>query len=845
MDNPENKKELLKKISGVEEQISLLKELKGKFIEKMNSLPKCTEQVICDGSLKKSKEPISAKTETVGYTILPVSKKIEIFSNMFAGRNDVYARMWTSRKTGRSGYSPVCKNEWVRGICQKPEIKCSQCSNREFIPLDESVIEKHLKGVQVIGVYAMLSDETCHFLSVDFDGKTWFEDVAAFRKTCEQTEVPVAIERSRSGNGGHAWIFFEETIPAYMAKRMGTLLITRTMEDRYQLDMKSYDRLFPSQDTMPKGGFGNLIALPFQKEAVKSGNSVFIDSNGISYQDQWRFLVEQKKMSFADVERVMKKTSKNGQILGIRCSPVEEDDPPWMKLPSGKSRYKPKIFDLPERVEVVIANRVYVKIEKIPSILLSQIKQLAAFQNPEFYKRQSMRLSTFTTPRVVCCAEILDEYLSIPRGCLEDINCLMDEYGIQIDIRDERVIGKKVKWDFCGELNGEQEKISRKMLKHETGVLVLPPGSGKTVLAIHAITKRKKNTLILVHRKSLMEQWRLQLAFFLGIEVQDIGQIGGGKDSITGILDVAMIQSLERKGIVKDIVEDYGFVIVDECHHIGAVSFERVLSQVKAKYILGLTATPYRRDGHQPIVHMQCGSICFQKKKKQGVPGIFKYTVIPRITNFSYAGSDESNIYDIWPQLVKDKKRNEMIVKDILGAVAEGRFPIVLTERREHIEILEDLLQGPIEYLAVLHGGLRTKRRKEVLSGLNECGDNTKKILLATGAYIGEGFDDPRLDTLFITMPVSFKGKMVQYAGRLHRSKKDKNEVRIYDYVDYNVSVLMRMFEKRLKTYKMMGYDINENPEESQKSKIDLFPFGNQVISNQQDQKKSLQQTTQ
>lgn len=312
-----------------------------------------------------------------------------------------------------------------------------------------------------------------------------------------------------------------------------------------------------------------------------------------------------------------------------------------------------------------------------------------------------------------------------------------------------------------------------------------------------------------MHRKPLMEQWRLQLSYFLGIKVKDIGQIGGGKNKPIKKLDVAMIQSLVKKGVVDDIVAEYGFVVVDECHHIGAVSFEKVLSKVKAKYVLGLTATPYRRDGHQPIIHMQCGPICFQKKKQQGVPGIFKYTIIPRITNFSYAWSDESNIYDVWPQLINDKKRNEMIVKDILDAVAEGRFPIVLTERREHIEILEELLQGSIEYLAVLHGGLRTKRRKEVLSGLNECGNDTRKMLLATGAYIGEGFDDPRLDTLFITMPVSFKGKMVQYAGRLHRSEKDKNEVRIYDYVDHNISVLLRMFEKRLKTYKMMGYSIN------------------------------------
>ncbi|MBU0571602.1 MAG: restriction endonuclease subunit R, partial [Candidatus Omnitrophica bacterium] len=318
-------------------------------------------------------------------------------------------------------------------------------------------------------VYPMLQDETCHFLAVDFDENDWFDDVNAFRETCESEDVPVAIERSRSGNGAHAWIFFDKTMPAYMARKMGSFLITRTMEGRYQLDMKSYDRLFPSQDTMPKGGFGNLIALPFQKGAVKQGNSVFIDSRGVPYQDQWKYLLEQKKMTFIDVEKVVEEASKNGQILGFRRSSVKEEDPPWMKLPSGKSKYKTKILDLPERIEAVIADRIYIKTEGTPPVLLSQIKQLAAFQNPEFYKRQNMRLSTFATPRIICCAEILDGYLSIPRGCLEDIVCLMDEYGIKIDVRNEKVTGKKGKWNFCGKLSKEQARISKKILKHETG----------------------------------------------------------------------------------------------------------------------------------------------------------------------------------------------------------------------------------------------------------------------------------------------------------------------------------------------------------------------------------------
>lgn len=301
------------------------------------------------------------------------------------------------------------------------------------------------------------------------------------------------------------------------------------------------------------------------------------------------------------------------------------------------------------------------------------------------------------------------------------------------------------------------------------------------------------------------------MALFLGMDLKDIGQIGGGKNRITGIVDVAMIQSLGKKGIVSDMVENYGFIIVDECHHIGAVSFERILSQAKAKYILGLTATPYRLDGHQPIIHMQCGPICFQKKHKQVVSENLQYKVIPKITEFSYSWSDESNIYDVWPYLARDEERNKLILADILNVVAQGRFPIVLTERREHLEILQNMLNGNVNHLAVLHGGLKTRRRQEVLRSLKECGDDQSKLILATGAYIGEGFDDPRLDTLFITMPVSFKGKMVQYVGRLHRSYENKKDVYVYDYVDHNVPVLLRMFEKRFKTYKMMGYDFEVN----------------------------------
>lgn len=801
MSKEEKRRKFLENVRRIEWQIALLDTQKKKLIGELKAL----REEIHTAGLQNYNATLGEERNSYEFS---TANKISLFRSLFRGREDVYACLWISKKTGKAGYSPVCKNEWVRQICKKPIMKCSQCPNREFLPLNDDVIGKHLEGAHVVGIYPMLQDESCYFLAVDFDKEDWMDNVFAFKETCLQEGVPVAVERSRSGNGAHTWIFFEENIPAVLARRMGSFLITKTMSRRYQLDMKSYDRLFPNQDTLPKGGFGNLIALPFQKEAVRHRNSVFIDEDRIPYSDQWKFLSTLEKMSPRHVERISKEASRKGQITGVRISPIDEDDPPWMRLPSGKQRYKPVVKNLPDRVELVMVNRIYVKTESLPSVFLNHIKQLAAFQNPEFYRRQSMRLSTFLTPRVICCSEILDSYLCIPRGCLEDVFYLMNEYGIKVDMKDERTQGRKVKFKFYGSLNREQQIASRKILKNEMGVVVAPSGVGKTVLGIYAIAKRKTNTLILIHRKPLMEQWQVQLASFLSIDLKDIGQIGAGKNKANGLLDIAMIQSMERKGVVDDRIADYGFVIVDECHHISAVSFERVLMEAKAKYILGLTATPYRRDGHQPIIHMQCGPICYQRKQKDVIQQISKYLIIPRLTKFVCEWSGESNIYDLWPKLINDRKRNELIVNDTVKVAGEGRFPIVLTERREHLKLLKGMLQKKIEYLAVLYGGLRAKERKEILKELRNCPDDKKKAILATGSYIGEGFNEPRLDTLFITMPISFKGKVVQYAGRLHRSYHGKEEIRIYDYVDKEIPVLLGMYRKRTKAYKTLGYEI-------------------------------------
>jgi len=783
-------RDILRSLQKLDSDISSLNQQKQQLLRELKSIP------------------ISERPATISVEISP-EEKVRLFRELFRGRTDVYAKHWVSRKTGKSGYSPVCKNEWVPKICQRVTVRCSACPNRELLPFDESAISKHLNGSLVVGIYPLLDGDTCYFIAVDFDKDGWQDNINAFKQTCSENNVPVVIERSRSGNGAHAWIFFEDKLPAFTVRRLGSFLLTETMSKHYQLDMKSYDRLFPNQDTLPKGGFGNLIALPLQKEASGFGNSLFVDDYFKPYPDQWIFLSSIKKMPIGEAEHLANNAAAQGKVIGVRISPTEEADPPWLRLPSGKKRYLPVIGNLPESVELTVANKVYIKTNILPSVLLNQLKRLAAFQNHEFYRRQSFRLSTSLTPRVISCSEIMDGYLSLPRGCLDDICCVLNEYGIKAEINDKRVLGITKRFQFYGKLTKEQKPAAKSILSSEIGVLSAPPGTGKTILAIYAIAKRKTNTLILVHRKPLMEQWRKQLSDFLGLDAQKIGQIGGGKDKATGVLDVAMIQSLGDKGSVDDCVADYGFVIIDECHHVSAVSFERVMTEAKAKFVLGLTATPYRRDGQQPIIHMQCGPIIHQIKNQEVNQVFSDCFVMPRITSFDCEWNERSNIYELWPKLVADGKRNEMIVSDVKNTIAEGRFPLILTERKEHLATLEEMLKPHIENLSVLYGGIGIKERRKIFAKLNSS-DDAPKALLATGAYIGEGFDDPRLDTLFIAMPIAFKGKVIQYAGRLHRKHHTKTDIRIYDYVDQKVSVLVAMYKKRLKAYKTMGYEIKE-----------------------------------
>jgi superfamily II DNA or RNA helicase len=741
-------------------------------------------------------------------------EKIRLFRSLFRGRTDVFPKRWENAKQARSGYAPACANEWVRGVCEKPRVRCGECPNQAFIPVDDRMIADHLSGKYTAGVYPLLPDDTCWFVAVDFDDESWMDDVTALVETCRGHALTPAVERSRSGNGAHVWFFFARALAARDARDMASYLLTETMRLRRELKLESYDRLFPSQDTMPQGGFGNLIALPFQFQPRKQGHSLFVDAEfePFAWEQQWKFLANIDRIDGDRVRELAQEAVRTDRVVAVPASGSETDDDeelPW-KQPSVAASATKLPFPLPAEVRAVLAQRLFIDKAGLPAALVSRFRRLAAFQNPEFYKRQKLRLSTARTPRVVVCAEELPKHLVLPRACVADVWDLLEQNGSRLACDDQRNRGRPIVRQFLGTLLPEQEAAVRALSPHEIGVLVAPPGSGKTVMGASLVATRGTNTLVLVHRRPLLDQWVNQLALFLGIDPEEIGRIGGGKSRPTGGLDVAMIQSLFRDGHVSEIVKDYGQVIVDECHHVPAFSFERVLADVPARFIVGLTATPRRRDGHHPIAAMQLGPVRHViDAKAQAALRPFEHKLIVRETVLDIEDENPS-IQSVYRTIAGDRARCELVARDVQFAIEEGRRPIVLTERKDHLELLADLIRGVCPRVAVLRGGPGSAERTRVAT--TSLTGSAPRVIVAIGRYVGEGFDDPALDSLFLAMPISWKGSVIQYAGRIQRLHPDKREVRIYDYVDRKVPVLDRMFRRRLAGYRSIGYTEAELP---------------------------------
>jgi superfamily II DNA or RNA helicase len=740
----------------------------------------------------------------------PSDQKVIRFRSLFRGRDDVYAVRWEG-KNGRTGYSPAGIRDWEQPSFTKHGKKKPFRLSRPF-PLSDDVVRDHLLGKQIIGLYPLLQDDSCWFVAVDFDKKSWHADACAFLKTCRETGVPASLERSRSGNGGHVWIFFAEPVQAALARKLASAILTRTMEQHYALGLDSYDRLFPSQDMMPKGGFGNLIALPLQHGPREKGNSVFVDDQLRPYDDQWAYVSSIERLTLGDTQSLLRRVYPTGDVINVKhsSSDYDESSDPWIVPPSERLTLETITEPLPQRVSINLANLVYIEKKDLPDAFLDRVLRLAAFQNPEFYKTQAMRLSTFGKPRVIACGEDLTRHIALPRGLLQEVRALLEGHNVAVDVADHRFAGNPLEVDFRGDRRPAQAEAAKALAAHEDGILSAPTAFGKTAVAAQLIAKRKVNTLVLVHRRHLMDQWRERLASYLGLSIKDIGQIGGGKTKRTGQLDVAVIQSLIQKGEVKDIVAEYGQVIVDECHHVSAFSFERVLRKVKAKYVVGLTATPIRKDGHHPIILMQCGPIRFNvSSKRQAAASAFQYEIIPRITEFTVPAEwKDIGIQDIYTALLNDEQRTDLIVSDVVGAIKAGRCPLLLTERTDHLQILFEKLEKRVPNIFVMRGGMGKKQRDALTSAISAVAEDQRRLIIATGRYIGEGFDDALLDTLFLAMPISWRGTLQQYVGRLHRLHENKRVVRVYDYADRLVPVLSRMYEKRLKAYKAVGYTV-------------------------------------
>lgn len=768
----------------------------------------------------------SARVPACDVTVVsPAGRKVALFRTLFAGRTDVFPIRWENAKAGRVGYAPACANEWALGICGKPRVKCGACPNQAFIPVSDGVIEGHLRGEDrvrprgaardfVAGVHPLLPDETCRFLAADFDGEDWAHDALAYLETCRLQDIPAALERSRSGKGGHVWVFFAEPVPAREARHLGAMLLTGTMERRPEIGFASYDRLFPSQDTLPAGGFGNLIALPLQRRARERGNSLFVDDELRPFDDQWAFLPSLKRLDRATVAALVAEAESRGAgVLGVRLPVEDEDaDEPWLLPPSRRRNPEPVLGPFPERVEVVLADGVYVDRSGLPPPLVARLVRLAAFQNPEFHRAQAMRLSTFGKPRIISCAELHPRHVALPRGCLDEIQELFRSHRIRTEVVDRREAGALLATRFRGVLRDGQAAAVEALAPRDCGVLAATTAFGKTVVAAALIARRGRNTLVLVHRRQLLSQWVERLRAFLLPEDGDIGVIGGGKRRPSGRIDIALIQSLVRKGEVSDLVAGYGHLVVDECHHLSAVSFELVARRSKARHVLGLSATVARKDGHHPIIFMQCGPVRHRvDARSQAARRTFTHLVRLRETGFRLpSGQDDGRslpIPAVYAMLAADEGRNALIVGDVLAALEAGRHPVLLTERRDHLERLRDYLQGSVPNLVVLRGGMSSGERRAAEAAMQAGGDGAR-LLLATGRYLGEGFDDPRLDTLFLTMPISWKGTLAQYVGRLHREHQDKSEVVVHDYVDAAVPVLTRMAARRQAGYRSLGYVI-------------------------------------
>lgn len=722
----------------------------------------------------------------------PAAAKVAFYRALFRSREDVYAVRWNSSRTGRGGWMPAVRGGFRKG---------TRPADRDYLPLSEEVLTRHLSGELEIGLYPLRDDDRCHWLAADFDGATAILDALAYLKAARSQHVSAAVELSRSGAGAHVWVFFTDAVPAAHARELGTALLREAMTMSGRINLASYDRLFPSQDLLPDGGIGNLIAAPLQGNHRRRGTTVFLDVATLEpHEDPWRFLSSLPRMTPREVSRVVSRLG--GVRVGSSVDRVQPATATKINLPA------------PQAVNVTLGSTIEVSAAGLPPTMLATLRHAASMRNPAFYDRERRRQSTWDIPRFLrLYDETLDGDLLLPRGLDDRLDKLLRSVGSSIRIAaDNRMAGAAHAFAFAATLTPEQQAAHDELFRHDLGLLVAPPGAGKTVVAASLIASHGVSTLVLVDRKALAEQWRTRLKELLGIKV---GQRGGGRTKLTGIVDVATLQTLARDDHVADWTSNYGLVIVDECHHVPAAAFTHAVRQIPARRWLGLTATPYRRDQLDDLIALQLGPARYTvgRPDSDTLTGAGAPTPQPTLhvhpTEFRYLGDADpgkpGGMAAIYRDLIADDKRLQQVVQDVLRAHRRGRHCLVLTQWTAHLQRITEELRQHGNDPVVLRGGMATKQRAAALARLTP--ESTSPLLVvATGPFIGEGFDCPALDTLFLAAPIAFKGRLVQYVGRVMRPCPGKTTAEVHDYHDANVGVLASSLAKRAAGYTALGF---------------------------------------
>ena len=791
------------------------------------------------------------------------SDDANMFFSMFWGRTDVYSKRTIKKSTGEVNYYTQCYNFWKNG-CPRisgSKIKCQDCDKRAYKKLEKQQIMAHLKGIaedatDVIGVYPLLEDDTCRFIVFDFDNHekdaekidfantddSWKEEVDALREICLINGIDPLVERSRSGRGAHLWLFFQKKIEASLARKFGNALLKKGAESVNLKSFRFYDRMLPMQDHLPQGGIGNLIALPLQGQALKEGNSAFIDENWNAYPDQWQVLFSKPKLSKEFVEEKIKEWKIASFSESVEVNDITDSDgeKPW-----DKSKHFVKT-DVEGSLNITLSNGIYINTSNLKPRIQNRIREMAAFRNPAFYKNQAIGLSNFANARFIYLGSDEVGYIKIPRGLLDNIIDECDKAGIEYQIQDKRCYGTNIKVEFNGKLKEAQVTAVEALVENETGILNAATAFGKTVVCCDVIAKKRVNTLILLQSSALLEQWESELEKFLIIDEEPpeyetatgrkkrrksvIGKLQGAHDSTTGIIDIAMVGSVCKKGEFHKRVKDYGLVIVDECHHAASDTIVEVLQEINAKYVYGVTATPFRSDGLEKINYMLLGAIRYKytskdRAKEQGIEHLvyprFTRAVVPRFQQ------DKMHPNEAYAIVRKNEDRDNIIVNDVIKCVKEGRTPVILSKYVDHSRKLYERLLGHADKVFLLSGENSKKEHKMILRQMNQVKAHESMILVATGKLIGEGFDYPRLDTLIMAMPVSWKSVVEQYAGRLNRDYEGKESVIIYDYVDSHISMFEKMYYKRLKAYKQIGYDVSAGVDIEKQEASSIYDIDN------------------